>query len=50
MAGTFVDYSFLSGTPDFEELTKRTLERFDSRERQYDRLQFDGIEITRHAD
>lgn len=45
LLGTYVDDSFLGGNEEFQEHTKKTLQRFDSKPRVWDNLEFLGVSL-----
>lgn len=45
LLGTYVDDSFLGGNEEFQEHTKKTLQRFYSKPRVWDNLEFLGVSV-----
>ena len=50
LLGSYVEDSLLGGNEPFQKLTERTLERFESRPRQCDDIEFLGVHITTKSD
>jgi Reverse transcriptase (RNA-dependent DNA polymerase) len=46
LTGTYVDDSLLAGNLEFEKLTKTTMDKFESRDREMDNTKFAGVNIT----
>jgi len=45
LIGTYVDDSLICGNKEFEDLSKITLAKFESRERDYDNTKFAGFQV-----
>ena len=50
LTGTYVDDSLSAGTPEFENLTSKTMEMFESRDREMDSTKFAGVNIQTTAE
>ena len=48
LLGSYVDDCLLGGDKEFQNLTEKTLERFDSRPREWDNVEFLGVSIFTH--
>ena len=48
LLGSYVDDCLLGGDEEFQNLTEKTLERFDSRPREWDKVEFLGVSIFAH--
>ena len=46
LLGSYVDGSLLCGDKTFQELTERTMQRFESRTRQWDDIDFLGVHVS----
>ena len=50
VTGVYVDDQIHAGSPKFEEESRLTEQRFQSKPREYDNFKFAGIQIERHED